>query len=296
VSEGALAAAAAAAPVGAGVYVFLDDRRRLLYVGKASNLRRRLQQHAKELPTHAGSKYARVRHVAWEPLADDDAACAREADLIVALQPLQNAAIAGEGRWTFLSVVPVAESAWRFSLSASAPTVHRGGRVYGCFPHLGKGMTSRPGIACSDGYAALLRVLWATGSLPPAPYPRAISGPSAPVDATVPVPVARRDALHRLLAGTSARLLDELEAVVSGDDGSVEPYLRPALARDLTRARAFFGAGPAALRRFRLRHGLAPGLVPRVAIEAGLHAELVALVGGDVVLAGASERTRRRLP
>ena len=101
--EGPLVAAAAAAPTGAGVYFFLDGERRLLYVGKASNLRRRLQQHAKEIPTHAASKYARVRSVAWEELADDHAAHCREADLIVAFQPAQNAAIAGARRWLYLS-------------------------------------------------------------------------------------------------------------------------------------------------------------------------------------------------
>ena len=294
VTGDALVEAASTAPTGAGVYVFLDDQRRLLYVGKAVNLRRRLQQHAKELPGAAGrSKYARVGFVAWEELADDDAACAREADLIVALQPAQNAAIAGTARWTYLVVAHGDDGDTRFSLASGDPPP--AGRVYGCFPHLGKGQSSKPGIACSDGFTAFLRLLWATGpaGAAGAPYPRSISGTAPPFDVTVPVDPARGPALHRFLSGTSAKLLGELGAAIEG----VEPYLRPALARDLALARAFSDHGPAALRRFRLRHRLPAGPVSRATFTSLLHAELVSAVGPVVLPAGGSERTRRhRLP
>jgi predicted GIY-YIG superfamily endonuclease len=290
---GPLAEAGATAPTGAGVYFFLDEQRRLLYVGKASTLRRRLQQHAKEPPTSAASKYARVRTVAWEELADDDAACAREADLIVAFQPAQNAAIAGERRWTYLVVEWTDDDDGHAALrlvSADDPP-RSGGDVYGCFPHLGKGHASRPGIACSDGYAGLLRLLWATGVAPARPYPRAISGPSPPMEATVPVPAVRRPVLRRFLSGTSARLLADLRAGID----EVEPFLRPALGRDLDLARAFYDHGPVALRRLRLRHGLAAGPMARTTIESLLLAEVTASIG-EVVVGGGSERARRRLP
>lgn len=284
-TAGPLLEAAGEAPTCPGVYFFLDDERRLLYVGKAINLRRRLQQHAKEPATSARSKYARVRFVAWEELADDDAACAREADLIVALQPAQNAAIAGTAPWTYLVVDDE-----RFALVASeVPPSH--GEVYGCFPHLGKGQSSRPGIACSDGYTALLRLLWATGPGAGRPYPRAISGTSPPFDVTVPVSAAARPALRRLLSGTGARLLDHLAGVVADQ---VEPYLRPALVRDLALARGFFDFGPSALRRLRLRHGISPGPLSRSRIESLLHDEVVAAIGDVATFPGGSERTRRR--
>ena len=293
-TDGPLHSAAREAPTCPGVYFFLDDRRRLVYIGKAVNLRRRLQQHAKEVPTHARSKYARVASVAWEELPDDDTACAREADLIVALQPAQNASIAGSATWTFL-VVDVEDDALRFRLADVEPAPPtRGVEVYGCFPHLGKGQGSRPGIACSDGFTALLRLLWATG---PAgerrrPYPRAISGTSPPFDVAVPVAVERRASLRRLLNGTSARLLDDLATVVATD---VEAYLRPALVRDVDLARGFFDHGPAALRRLRLRHGLPAGPVPRARIEAAWREEVTASIGPFELAAGGSERARRRL-
>ena len=294
VTDGPLPEAAGSAPTCPGVYFFLDGDRRLLYVGKAVNLRRRLQQHAKELPTDARSKYARVRSVAWEELPDDEAACAREADLIVALQPAQNASIAGSATWTYLVVAPGAADDCRFSLLAGDPPAGAGsGERYGCFPHLGKGQTSRPGIACSDGLTALLRLLWATGPGSGRPYPRAISGPSPPFDVTIAVAPSARPALRRFLGGTSARLLDDVAAIV-GDD--VEPYLRPALARDLGLARGFFDHGPAALRRLRLRHGLDPGPISRTQIEDLLRTEVAAAIGPFELPEGGSERRRRRLP
>ena len=288
-TDGPLADAARTAPSSAGVYFFLDDQRRLLYVGKATNLRRRLQQHAKELPMSGASKYARVRTVAWEELADDDAAHRREADLIVALEPAQNASIVGSARWAYLvltAVDGVDDDAHSLSLvSAERPPARD---AYGCFPHLGKGRTSRPGIACSDGYTALLRLLWATGSSGARrPYPRSISGPSPPFEVTLGVAASRRRALHRFLAGTTAKLLDELALGVE----DVDAYLRPALARDLVLARAFFDAGPAALRRLRLRHGLPAGPLDRERITSLLHGEVCAAIG-EVVLPGGSERLR----
>ena len=292
-ADGPLLEAAGAAPTGPGVYFFLDDDRRLLYVGKAVNLRRRLQQHAKEPAVGPRSKYARVRSVAWEELPDDDAACAREADLIVTLQPAQNASIAGTAAWTYLVVAPHGE-ACRFTLVGGDPPPARDGDVYGCFPHLGKGQTSRPGIACSDGLTALLRLLWATGPAGDRPYPRSISGTSPPFDVTIDVGAAHRPALRRLLGGTSGRLLDDLAVAVRSDD--VEAYLRPALGRDLDLARQFFDHGPAALRRLRLRHGIPAGPLPRARIEALLRDEVTASIGAFELAAGGSERRRRRLP
>lgn len=288
-TDGVLLEAAGRAPTCPGVYFFLDADQRLVYVGKAVNLRRRLQQHAKEPPTDPRSKYARVHTVAWEDLADDDAACAREADLIVALQPAQNASIVGTATWTYLVVEPD-DAACRFTLvSGDAPKTKAD--VYGCFPHLGKGQGSRPGIACSDGFTAVLRLLWATGPSGARPYPRSISGTSPPFDVRIAVAPPSRSSLRRFLGGTSARLLDELAATIATD---VETYLRPALARDLSLARGFFDAGPAALRRLRLRHGIAAGPLPRARIEALLRDEVAASIGPFELTAGGSERARRR--
>src|SRR5438067_9014728 len=139
-----LADAAANAAHSAGVYFFLDRRNSVLYIGMAKDLRRRLQQHA-NAPRDA--LYRRITGVRWQELSDEDAAAAREADLIVALQPPHNASIAGDGKWAYIHVTPLPRTARvRFAVSKQleAPP---GTRVYGCFPHLGAGVGSLPGIA-----------------------------------------------------------------------------------------------------------------------------------------------------
>src|SRR5439155_641732 len=94
---------------------FLDRRNSVLYVGMAKDLRRRLQQHA-NAPRDA--LYRRVADVRCEKLPNEDAAAAREADLIVALQPPYNASIAGDGKWAYINVsAPEAGRRARFAVS-----------------------------------------------------------------------------------------------------------------------------------------------------------------------------------
>jgi hypothetical protein len=127
-------------------------------------------------------------------------------------------------------------------------------------------VSSRPGVECSDGYTALLRLLWAASAPARAHVPAKLSR-SVPDEYVVDVDPRLRPALHAFLSGTSARLLAQLP-------GPVEPYLAPALARDLASARAFHDAGPRAVRRLRLRAGRPPGPVTRELITSILADEL----------------------
>lgn len=246
-----LADAAAAAPASAGVYFVLGPARELLYAGKATNMRSRLRQHAAAVVperTRLSRLYELATDVRWIECADADEAAAREADVIVALQPPFNASISDEGRWNFV-VVDDDNGVARFGLSTTAPKHRRGRHVYGCFPHLGRGVSSRPAIACSDGYTALLRLLWAT-SATTAQMPARITR-SAPDAFEVGLDASLLTPLARFLSGTSARLLDLLD---DRADSELK-MLAPALRRDRTLAHAFFLRGPRAIRDLRRRHG-----------------------------------------
>jgi hypothetical protein len=271
-----LRAVIAGAPDAAGVYFFLGADTELLYIGKAGSLRRRLWQHARARPGAGGRRldllYQRVREVRWQELPDEPAAEAREADLIAALRPAFNAGSAYAGRWQYLVVDPVdgGDPAHRFTLTKELP----GGRGYGCFPHLGRGLASGPGIACSDGYPALLRLLWAASAEPGGRVPSRLTR-TAPEAATVPVAAPLRRPLHAFLSGTSNRLLDPL--VTAG--GHRDSYLHSGLVRDRAAAEAFFVHGPRALRALRLRHRRPPGPVPREVTEELLAAEVHEAIG-----------------
>ena len=243
----------ASAPSAPGVYFFLGADSTLLYVGQASNLRARLRNH-----THKGSLYAHVASVRWE-LCDDPAA--READLILALRPVFNGAISTDGRWRYVVVEP------------GCVRLAGDGGDYGCFPHLGAGVTSVPGIACRDGYGALLRLLWAAGPGPP--YPATITR-RAPADrCDVLVDGSLQRALHAFLSGTHDRLLADLRDRTT----RLDTYLQPALQRDVATARRFFTYGPQALRALRLRHGIRSRPMSRARIEQLLRDEVRDAIG-----------------
>jgi predicted GIY-YIG superfamily endonuclease len=279
--------AARDAPRAPGVYYFLGRDRALLYVGMATDLRRRLHQHARSVHAPSGMRlgalYGTVREVRWELTGDESGAAAREADVIVALTPPFNAAHRLDGRWVYVNLDRVHGGACELRLSREA----NGERVYGCFPHLGRGVASRPAIACSDGYTALLRLLWAASRRPAEHCPARISR-AAPDRFAVQIaePIT---ALHSFLTGTNARMLAPLV-----EAGARDPVLRNALERDRTLAMQFFTAGPAALRALRSRHGAPSGPLSRDAITSLIRSDVRAAIGefslveqgGDDILLG----------
>ena len=126
------------APPVPGVYYLLTKTRRLSYVGKASNMRRRLGDHARD------PRWANITDVRCEVVASDLAAQAREADVIVALQPARNRAIKYDGDYfSFVSI----DGKGRLVLGREGE--------HGCFPHLGRGAYAQPGRHCIDGFKAL---------------------------------------------------------------------------------------------------------------------------------------------
>ncbi|KAB8194757.1 hypothetical protein FH608_016425 [Nonomuraea phyllanthi] len=276
-----LRAAASDAPGQAGVYFFLGERGDVLYVGKAGNLRQRLRQHARSGPPESRlhQRYDLVRRVVWEIAADEEAAVWREADLIFALRPPFNAntglrAADPVGQDARVPYIVVAEAEGTLSLTLE-PVVPRLGRAYGCFPHLGKGVASRLGTACSDGYPALLRLLWAATGRGDR-MPASITKP-APPSFTVAAPPDVRDGLHRFLSGTRSRLADELL-----DAASHRPaYMWPALRRDKEAALLFFAAGPRLVRARRLRHQVRARVLDAETYRSLVVAEIRPLIGDD---------------
>jgi predicted GIY-YIG superfamily endonuclease len=131
-----------ATPALPGVYFLLDHDGEVLYVGKATNLRRRLADHARS------ERWRLVASVRYEVLDSAAAALAREADILAALRPPWNRAHVDD----YFSYVTVTDKGL---------TVGPAG-TYGCFPHLGKGALSEPGRACIDGFDALSRIVKTT--------------------------------------------------------------------------------------------------------------------------------------
>jgi predicted GIY-YIG superfamily endonuclease len=276
-----LAAAASESPTEPGVYLFLGDADEVLYVGKATNLRSRLRQHANVGPptSHLHQRYELVRRVAWNVTDNEEAAALREADLIFALRPPFNAdpglrsrdPLGGAARCPFLVVTEGRrDGTLRFNLDSEPP---RAGAVYGCFPHLGKGVASQLGIVCSDGYTALLRLLWAAsgeGGHIPASITR-----SAPAAFEVTVADELRSGLHRLLSGMSPKIVDTLAVAAE----TRPAFMQPGLARDRDASLHFYTAAPQLVRALRLRHGIKTTPVATATYRRLVLDEIIAAVG-----------------
>jgi len=135
--------AAGRAPHAPGVYCFVGAQHDLLYVGKATDLRRRLSDHAraKEAGVRSELRVGLVHAIGWEVCASVGTAALREADLIVALRPPYNASHTDQPSGPYLHVDGVT-----FAL-VPEPS---GARCYGPFAHLAKGAHSRPPV-CHTG-------------------------------------------------------------------------------------------------------------------------------------------------
>jgi predicted GIY-YIG superfamily endonuclease len=277
---GALTDAVACAPHRPGVYFFLGPDRELLYVGKAVDLRRRLGDHLRDASRVSDVRRRvlldAVRTVRWEVCDGEDAALRREADLIVMLHPTFNVAHREQQPARYLAVT-ASPAGTSFDLTG-APT--GSGRTYGTFPHLAKGAHSSVAKRTKCGYSALLRLVWA--AQPPAGathVPARIAGASPPQHFEARVAAELRTVLHDFCSGRSARLLSALQ-VTSMD---LPAFTRVALERDIVAAGDFFALGPRALRRFRLRHALAPGPVPADVMAALHESELADTIGAFAV-------------
>jgi predicted GIY-YIG superfamily endonuclease len=277
---GVLSSAAARAPHQAGVYLFLDRDNSVLYVGKAGDVCRRLRQHAKIRPPESAlhQRYDLVRKVVWEVAADEEAAVRREADLIFALRPPFNANTGLREADPVRPAFPVRYVALRdlevnvIRLDLVPEPSHR---VYGCFPHLGKGVASRLGILCSDGYTALLRLLWASGG-EGTHIPSAVSK-SAPQSFTVATTSSVRRELHLFLSGFRPRLAEELLRSASRRP----EYMLPALRRDSDLAVAFFISGPQLVRARKARHGVRTRILDGAAYRRLVKAEIDQVINGS---------------
>lgn len=90
-----------------GVYGMLDKHNRVIYVGKAKNLRSRLLSYFRPASRHpkAGKIIARTRWLVWEHAADELAALLRELELIRRYRPRYNVlGQPGRERYRYLCV------------------------------------------------------------------------------------------------------------------------------------------------------------------------------------------------
>lgn len=257
--------------------------RELLYIGKAADLRKRLSSYSRQEKQPSGRKVnliSRVAEIQWQRCRTEEEALIREAELIQALRPPLNGSFTRDVPYTYIRVSRESKrlsDVVRFEVIHKLETAH--GRIYGAFPHLGKGKYTYPAVKMKAGYPALLRVLFAANAdSHRAQFPSRITGRSFPLSFDVKIRDEIQRPLNDLLAGRSSRLLANLQERIRASQ-DISDLMRRGIERDVSAARQFYLLGPRALRLFRQRHGLPAGPISEEGINSRLRHELRELLG-----------------
>jgi predicted GIY-YIG superfamily endonuclease len=238
-------------PARPGVYLMGGQGDGLLYVGKAQNLRERLNSYKNAQPGRVSRKLLRllhqVRSITWEICSSPTAALLRENELLRLHKPKFNVLNTRPEHYRF------------FGLRLDGATLHLrltketvgepDEQWFGAFKGLGR---------VRGTHAALLRLLWCVEHEPASLYdlPAELSGARRlPPRFTLRLgrlePAAAAGWIAGFLAGESEAALAVFESRLLEQKEPL-PCLRCLHAQDVTRLREFFRIGPA--RNFSLRH------------------------------------------
>ena len=217
-------------PAQAGVYKMKDAAGQIVYVGKAKDLRQRLQSYRVANPERLGRRHLRllqtVEHIEFELCAGEAAALQHEARLIRRLKPKFNRAGVWPGRAKFL--------AWRFTgetVEFAAPETPAPG-----WERLGPlgGRAERLRLA-------LARLLW-LAHRPGTGYARLPPGWSQgrlPEVASIPLPARAADVRAALSGLLWERQTAALGWFVAALETGPTPFDRAAMAQDLAELQGF---------------------------------------------------------
>lgn len=248
----------ASVPRTSGVYVMRGEQGDVLYVGKAKNLRARLNSYRQAKPETVSRKVIRmihlVRKIEWEECSSEKEALLRENALLRSLQPPFNVVNTRPDTYFFIGVARDHFSI-QFTLTTEATysnpdqTQAPAPEYYGAFK--GRGLIRR-------AFPALLRLLWLNSSdeIERFSYPAPLTRYRPPTSYTIRLAshITPRDIRHheRLLrsyfSGRSKRLLVRLtESLLERTD--LPPFIYSWIQEDLETLREFFEFGPKRNRR-----------------------------------------------
>jgi predicted GIY-YIG superfamily endonuclease len=157
-----------AIPRRAGVYVMTGENGRVLYIGKASDLRERLCSYKYVRATGKTWRLAcRARAITWELCDDPSAASLRENELLRLHKPVFNVVNTHSEHYPFIGLRCV-EGTIELRITKS-PQLRRGERLFGAFKGLPLVRTA---------FAALMRLMWAVDHQITSPFefPSALLG------------------------------------------------------------------------------------------------------------------------
>lgn len=243
-------------PAQPGVYLLGDAQGRLIYVGKAVNLRRRLQSY-RHLPLERCSrKTARLLQethaISWEVLPHAAAALLRENELLRLFKPKFNQLNTRPEHYGRVSLALAANGALLLRWGRGQPPPGDAGPWHGAFKGIARLREALRGLLrlclCLTACPPTLH------ELPPVAYREKLP-PEILLPHPLPPPLREISLWHDFFGGREARLLEQLAAALPLD---LNPSWQRVVRRDMERLRAFYTTGPQRNRLLCERAGL-PG-------------------------------------
>ena len=254
-----------AAPKRAGVYVMSGERGRILYIGKARNLRQRLSSYRYARPAGKTWKLAwQVRAITWEPCDDDAAASLRENELLRLHKPVFNVMNTRSEHYPFIGLRRTGNTI-ELRITKS-PEAREGEELFGAF----KGLPLVRG-----GFAALMRLGWAAARQIQSPFDFPSALMRERLDEWVMADGFAAELIEDFLAGRSDELIDALTRRLPA---GVSRFQQAWHEQDAELAREFFARGPRRTAELRRDFALQDALVAQSELD-----DLLALRGVNAV-------------
>jgi excinuclease UvrABC nuclease subunit len=215
-----------------GIYRMRDAEGRILYVGKAKNLRARLLSYRRARPQEVSRKVMRLVHliraIDWEECADETAALLRENQLLRELTPPFNRMNTRPETYRYIALsVKDGRATFRLTTDPKAPRE----RLFGAFK--GRGSVDRK--LCS-----LLRCLWAcTNTGERFDLPLVLRGGSLQTPFEVALPHDWEAQLLKFLEGRDSGLLVAITDRLL-ENPSIPRFAYSMLQQDLETLQEFF--------------------------------------------------------
>jgi len=237
-------------PRRAGVYVMTGESGRVLYIGKASDLRRRLCSYKYARPAGKTWRLAcRVRAITWEVCDDGSAASLRENELLRLHKPFFNVMNTRAEHYPFVGL-RCAGGTIELRIT-KAPQPQRGEQLFGAF----KGLPLVRGA-----FAALMRLLWIVEHRTTSPFEIPSALWTENLERWIINGTSRVTRFEDFLSGRNEELLETTRVQLPSDISRFQAALHE---RDVELAREFFLRGPKRNAELRSAFHLHDGLVPQ---------------------------------
>jgi hypothetical protein len=248
------------APKTPGVYTMFGLGGHVLYIGKAKDLRARLNSYKRARPDQVSRKVIRLLNVVegirWEVCESEEAALLRENQLLRDMRPPFNVVNTRPDTYYFIGV-KLFENEIRFRLTTNPRK--QADLLFGAYK--GRGLVR-------DGYAALLRLVWAAQApaTPRFEFPARLTRYQPPYLYSTTFRPDWFPLLKKFLNGTDDSLLPELTVGLLQNE-ALPRFVYGMIQDDLETALEFFNVCPARNRRLKKAGGYRSRVIPQEKID-----------------------------